>query len=139
MQTGAGSKADNKSDADTTIQELKDSSAQLCKERGWDKYNTPRNLAISIAVEAAELLEHFQWQDGDHAVNKREVAAELADVLNYCVQFADILDIDISTAFNDKLAHIKKKYPTRIFNPDRADLETYRKVKQTYRAKKGNA
>lgn len=83
-------------------------------ERHWNK-NTPRGLAISIALEANELLEHYQWQDepvGDTA----ELAGELADIFIYAIQFADKYDIDISEAIMLKLEKSAKKYPLEKFS-----------------------
>ena len=81
----------SRTDDETTIQELKDIVAEFRRERGWDKHNTPRNLASSIIVEAAELLEHFQWGEYSHQ-DKQEIADELADVLSYCFSLAHTLD-----------------------------------------------
>jgi dCTP diphosphatase len=125
-----------KRDDETTIQELKDLVVQFREERGWGKHHQPRNLAVSIAVEAAELLEHFQWGEySEH--NKKEVADELSDILSYCLNLADTLDIDIATAYRDKLERAKQKYPTEIFNPDRDDAAEYKRIKTAYRNKKG--
>jgi len=124
-----------KTDADTTIQELKDARTQFCDERGWSRHHTPRNLSISIAIEAAELMEHFQW--GDYSKrNKQEIASELADILSYTLSLADKLEIDLSTAFRDKLEHVKKKYPVEIFNPDHDDKKAYNNIKKSYRQNK---
>lgn len=125
-----------KTDADTTLQDLKDATHQFRAERGWDRHNTGANLAMSITIEAAELLEHFQWGNEDTEANKQKIAHELADIINYCMSFASTMDIDVSTAFFDKLEHIKKKYPTSIFNPDNKDLEAYHKIKKSYRESK---
>jgi dCTP diphosphatase len=129
-------KKTNKTDATTTIQELKDAYVSFRNERGWKKYNTPRNLAISIAIEAAELMEHFQWGTEDVDQHKDEIASELADVVNYCIQFAEATDIDLGTAFYTKLEAIKRKYPTSLFNPETENLDTYHKIKQAYRTDK---
>ena len=70
---------------------------KFVKERNWEKYHTPKNLAISIAIESAELMEHFQWNDisfeGIKKDNrkKREVEDEIADVMIYCLLFSIIL------------------------------------------------
>jgi NTP pyrophosphatase (non-canonical NTP hydrolase) len=124
------------SDATTTLQAIKDAVAAYQAERGWDKLN-PRNLAMSIVLEAAELMEHFQWGDEDLVAQRQSMADELADILTYCVEFALAADIDISMAFHDKLEHVKKKYPATVFNPDSKAMETYYQIKQEHRAKKG--
>ncbi|MBQ7927501.1 MAG: nucleotide pyrophosphohydrolase [Methanobrevibacter sp.] len=78
------------------------------KEREWKKFHTPENLAKSISIEAAELLEHFQW---GKEYNITEVGEELADVLIYCMYMADALDLDIKEIILDKMEKNAKKYP----------------------------
>ena len=124
-------------DANTTIQELKDLVTAFRDERGWRTHHTPKNLAMSIAIEAAELMEHFQW-DEYSAHDKQEVADELGDVLAYCLNLADILGIDVSTAYRAKLAKAAQKYPADIFRPGHDDAEAYNRIKRTYRAKKSS-
>ena len=77
-------------------------------DRDWNKFHTPENLAKSISIEAAELLEHFQWQK-EYDVS--EVSEELADVLIYCFYMVDTLDLDIQEIIFDKLEKNAKKYP----------------------------
>lgn len=77
-------------------------------ERDWAQFHSPVNLAKSISIESAELLECFQWSDeGDPA----RVTAELADVLTYCLLLADKLGVDANTIVLDKLAETRRKYP----------------------------
>ncbi|WP_407414346.1 nucleotide pyrophosphohydrolase [Methanobrevibacter sp.] len=78
------------------------------KERDWKKFHTPENLAKSISIESAELLEHFQWQK---EYNIDEVAEELADVLIYCFYMADSLDLDIKEIILNKMEKNALKYP----------------------------
>ncbi|WP_407411681.1 nucleotide pyrophosphohydrolase [Methanobrevibacter sp.] len=78
------------------------------KERDWKKFHTPENLAKSISIEAAELLEHFQWEK---EYNVTEVGEEIADVLIYCMYMADALDLDIKEIISDKMKKNAKKYP----------------------------
>ena len=85
-------------------------------ERDWLKFHDPQNLAVSVAIEAAELLEEFQWKDRDaawlHAQQNREaVADEIADVAIYLLELADILEIDVRQAILAKLAKNAVKYP----------------------------
>src|SRR5690348_4322802 len=124
-----------KQDDATTIQELKDLVAQFCDERGWAVHHTPKNLAMSIAIEAAELMEHFQWDEYSKNV-KGEVAAELADVLIYCFNLANTLGIDIATAYQEKLERARRKYPLSAFSPGHDDPADYARIKKAYRAKK---
>ncbi|NJN19449.1 MAG: nucleotide pyrophosphohydrolase [Oscillochloris sp.] len=89
-----------------TIKELTDLINRFVTDKGWYAEHsifpqTPRNIAISVAVEAAEILEHFQFRDDPP--NRDEVAGELADVANYLFQLAYLLDIDLEQAIVDKL------------------------------------
>ena len=90
------------------MDELKSEIIKFQKERDWKKFHTPENLAKSISIEAAELLEHFQWQK-EYDVG--EVADELADVLIYCFYMADRLDLDIKEIMLNKMEKNAQKYP----------------------------
>jgi dCTP diphosphatase len=126
-----------KTDAETTIAELKQLVAQFSQERNWGKHHGPKNLAMNIAIEAAELMEHYVWErDGDP--DKAEVADELADIVFNCLNFAATQDIDISTAFMSKFQRLQQKYPTEIFNDTNDSLDDYQKIKQRYRAGQTN-
>jgi NTP pyrophosphatase (non-canonical NTP hydrolase) len=126
----------SKDDTSTTIQQLKDVVARFQAERGWEQHNTPRNLAISISIEAAELLEHFQW--GEYSPQDRQkIAHELADILIYCFNFAHTFELDIATIFTEKLQLAAEKYPVELFNGQRDSRDDYHRVKQTYRQGKG--
>lgn len=81
---------------------------RFSEERDWDQFHSPENLAKSIAIEAGELLECFQWSN---EYDKEKVIEELADVMNYCVQMADKLDVDIEEIMLDKIKKNAKKYP----------------------------
>ena len=80
----------------------------MVAERDWTQFHTPENLAKSIAIEAGELLECFQWGDG---ASPERVAEELADVVTYCQLLADRLGLDIDQIVLDKLTQTKAKYP----------------------------
>ena len=88
--------------------ELMDEIIKFQKERDWKKFHTPENLAKSISIEAAELLEHFQWGK-EYDID--EVADELADVLNYCILMADALDLDVKEIVLNKMEKNALKYP----------------------------
>jgi dCTP diphosphatase len=84
--------------------------------REWERFHTPRNLAMSIVVECGELLEHFQWRDdeelGAHlSEHEADVAEELADVAIYLVQLADTIGISLSTAIAGKIDRNDERYP----------------------------
>ncbi len=96
-----------------TIEDLKQDIISFRDERNWKQYHTPKDLAISISLEAAELLEVFQWSGKDLiAENKRDkIEEELADVLIYCGLMADALDMDIEEIITKKLQVNRQKYP----------------------------
>jgi NTP pyrophosphatase (non-canonical NTP hydrolase) len=77
-------------------------------DRDWSQFHSPDNLAKSIVIEAAELLENFQWNGEYDETNVKE---ELADVMNYCLLLADRLDLDIVEIMHDKIDKNEKKYP----------------------------
>lgn len=107
------------------------------EERGWDP--DARGLAISIVLEAGELLEHFQWSESqkvekavkENKSKKDEIASELGDVVNYLCEFADRLDIDISDALEKTLKKIEKKYPAEDFK--KGGMDFYYAQKKKYR------
>ena len=122
-------------DAHTTIQELKDLVIRFSEARNWGTHHTPKNLAMSIAIEAAELMEHFQW-DEYSAHDKQEVADELGDILAYCFNLAARLDIDVASAYKAKLARAEQKYPVSLFNAQQDSPADYARIKKAYRAGK---
>jgi NTP pyrophosphatase (non-canonical NTP hydrolase) len=86
------------------------------QERDWAQFHTPKNLAMSVAIEAAEILEHFQWLTGEESLGlarekRDEVAKEIGDVLIYLMRLSSTLDIDIVAAARDKLDENRRKYP----------------------------
>ena len=91
--------------ADESIHELLKA---FVAERDWEKFHTPENLAKSIVIEAAELLECFQWKD--HA-DQVEIRSELADVMTYCLLLADRLGVDPGQIIREKLDATREKYP----------------------------
>lgn len=122
------------SDKTTTIEELKDLEEKFKKDRNWQKHHTPRNIAASIVIEAAELLEHFQWgKYSQTPETKEEIAKELADVILYCLSFSVATKIDIATAVKEKVEHNSKKYPVHLFNAKRDDPKEYQRRKKGYR------
>ena len=98
------------------MNELRDKLRQFAAERDWDKFHTPKNLATALSVEAAELLEHFQWLTADQSVRlsagqRDQVRDEMADVLLYLIRLADKLDVDLLDAAAKKIAKNSLKYP----------------------------
>lgn len=88
---------------------------QFREDRNWSQFHNPKDLAISISLESAELLECFQWSGTDTEVSKkrREMQEELSDVLIYAVLMADRLNIDINEAICNKIEKNNKKYPVK--------------------------
>ena len=105
-------------DDQVSVAALRQEVGRFLGERGWTERHTPRNLAVSIAIEAAELMEHFQWLDDgaavaylDDAAARQEVSDELADVLIDCLTLANAADIDLSDAIRSKLSHNALRWP----------------------------
>ena len=114
--------SDEPGDGETTVAELQQLVADFVAERDWSCYHSPKNLAMSIAIEAAELMEHFQWIDAEasRAVaddpEKRAAAGEeLADVVGYSLAMAAALNVDLSHAVRDKMRKNHAKYPAEVF------------------------
>ena len=99
-----------------SLEQLRAALRQFASDRDWDQFHSPKKLAIALSVEAAELLEHFQWTlESDSAVLTPEqhtkVGEEIADVLLYLIRLADKLDIDLLAAATDKIRVNAVKYP----------------------------
>ena len=89
---------------------------QFAAERDWEQFHSPKNLSMALSVEAAELLEHFQWRTEAQSASLdstecAKVAAEIADIQIYLTMIADKLDVDIEAAVNAKLESNAVKYP----------------------------
>ena len=113
--------ADN--DSATTVAELRELVAEFVAARDWSQFHSPKNVSMALAVEAAELMEHFQWigSDDSRAIpNDTEklaaVAEEISDVFGYTLALANELGIDISQAFRAKMIKNAKKYPADEFH-----------------------
>lgn len=105
-------------DSRTTVSELCAAVDRFVGARNWYNFHTPKNLAMSIAIEAAEIMEHFQWQEVKESAEqikdadfRAEVADELADVLIYALSFANVSGIDVSEAIYKKLARNEVRFP----------------------------
>jgi dCTP diphosphatase len=110
------------SDQSTTIADLRKLVADFVSRRDWNQFHSPKNLSMSLAIEAAELMEHFQWItiDESRAINGQpaklaEVADELADILCYALALANELQIDLSQAVAGKMRKNEIKYPADEF------------------------
>ncbi len=103
-------------DSQTTLQDLKEKMADFVRERDWEQFHTPKNIAMSIAIEAAELMEHFQWltveqskQLDTEALN--DIGEELADIVIYSLSMANFLKLDLAETVLAKMAKNIRKYP----------------------------
>ena len=111
------------SDQVVTVESLKQIMRDFVRERDWEKYHTPKNLAASASVEAGELLELFQWLTPEEASGKsandlrfrQAVGEELADVLMYLISLANVLNIDVAQTVSAKMAKNRAKYPPEQF------------------------
>ncbi len=88
---------------------LKEKIDKFNKDRDWDQFHSPVNLSKSISIEAAELLECFQWSNDKYELE--DVKEELADVMNYCLQLCNVLNLDPIDIINNKIDKNEKKYP----------------------------
>ena len=105
-------------DTTTTVAELKKMVEGFIAERHWQQFHDPKNLSTSIAIEAAELMEHFQWLRTDQLdeVDKdeakmNEIREEVADIAAYLLSFADTMGIDLASALEGKMKKNAEKYP----------------------------
>lgn len=116
MTSPAAANATTESTESGGLDALRDALRAFAAERDWERFHTPKNLAAALAVEAAELLEPFQWLTPEEsaALTSEQQAAvreEMADVLLYLVRLADRLDVDLVAAARDKLRRNAEKYP----------------------------
>ena len=113
---------DVRPDGTTPIAALRELVRDFVEERDWRQFHSPKNLSMSLAIEAAELMEHFQWVDSpaSREVNRdpaklAAIGEELADVLCYALALANELDLDVSTVVRDKMVKNALKYPAAEF------------------------
>ena len=108
-------------DETTTVAQLKGEIAAFVAARDWSRNHDLKSLAVSVAIETAELLEHFQWLDRTESLTlleddarRAEVTAEVADVFIYLLQFANVAGIDLSDAFRTKMARNALRFPAGL-------------------------
>ncbi len=99
-----------------TLQNLKERMATFVRERDWEQFHNPKNLSMSIAIEAGELMEHFQWQTVEQSKRLKkdalqEIGEELADIVIYSLSMANYLQIDLSDTVLAKMEKNRNKYP----------------------------
>ncbi len=105
-------------DSETNLEEIKQRVLAFARERDWEQFHSPKNLSMAIAAEAGELLEHFLWMESG---TSRDVARdpdrmdrireEIADIVIYCIEFANMTDTDLSAAIAAKMTRNAEKYP----------------------------
>lgn len=105
-------------DSATTVAELKARVLAFARERDWEQFHTPKNLGMALAAEAAELMEHFLWATPEQSravvqdpAKRRKIAEELADVVIYALEFANVTGLDVAAAIETKMAANAQKYP----------------------------
>ncbi len=105
-------------DSTTTLAELKTRVLAFVRERDWEQFHTPKNLSMALAAEAGELMEHFLWATPEQSravasepVKRGKIADELADVVIYALEFANITGLDLASAIEAKMASNAQKYP----------------------------
>jgi len=105
-------------DAATTLADLKQRVLAFARERDWEQFHSPKNLSMALAAEAAELMEHFLWAEpaasqerAAEPARRRDIEDELADVVIYALEFANVTSIDLAAAIDAKLAANAEKYP----------------------------
>ena len=106
------------SDATATLATLKARVLAFARERDWEQFHAPKNLSMALAGEAAELMEHFLWATPEASravaadpVKRQKISEELADVVIYALEFANVTGLDVAAAIEAKMAANAKKYP----------------------------
>lgn len=105
-------------DQTTTLAELKARVLAFARERDWEQFHAPKNLSMALAAEAGELMEHFLWATPEASIaiardsgKRRRIEDELADVVIYAIEFANVTGIDLTVAIEAKMAANAQKYP----------------------------
>ena len=105
-------------DSATTVAELRERVLAFVRERDWEQFHAPKNLSMALAAETGELMEHFLWSTPEQSrvvvqdpVKRHKIEEEIADVVIYALEFANMTGIDVSAAIERKLAVNAKKYP----------------------------
>ena len=109
--------------SDVSVADIQEAVRHFRDVRDWHQFHSPKNLSMAIAIEAAELMEHYQWLTTEEATAlaqkdaeaRKAITEELADVLIYCLSLVDILECDVAEIIFDKLAKNKKKYPVEAY------------------------
>lgn len=108
-------------DDQTTMAQLKQIVADFVAQRDWQQFHDPKNLSMAIAIEAAELMEHFQWLRSDQLdgatsdQERTQIGDEMADIAAFLLSLANVLEIDLSAALERKMLKNADKYPAEEF------------------------
>lgn len=120
-----------------TLQGIKTKIKKFIKERNWEKYHSPKNISMSIAIEAAELMEHFQWLTIEQSrkllkdkTRRIEIEDELADIAIYILDFCNLFAIDIEKIIISKLEKSAKKYPVHLVRGKAHKYTYYQELSQ---------
>ena len=133
---------------DLTLEDLRRQQRAFVEERDWARFHTPRSLALALVGEVGELCEVLQWRGDDGAApgllgwsdkDRTALTEELADVLSYVLRIADVCDIDLSTAYADKLAKNRAKYPAELVRGSSAKYTEYRQGARAQSASEASA
>lgn len=105
-------------DSATTIAELKARVLAFARERDWEQFHSPKNLSMALAAESGELMEHFLWSTPEQSraiaadpIKRRKIGEELADVIIYALEFANVTNLDVASVIETKMAANAQKYP----------------------------
>ena len=112
---------EEKSPKSLDINKIQEYSQKFVEDRDWDQYHTPKNISMGLAIEAAELMEIFQWLTDKQSFDVQsdpekleKVSDELADIFHYLVRISTVLKIDLNQAFWNKMKKIEEKYPVAL-------------------------
>lgn len=114
------------------IKEMQEFSQKFVKERDWEQYQTPKNVAMGVSIEASELMEIFQWLTDQQSYDikndpkkKGEIADEIGDILHYLIRLSSLLDIDLNEAFWNKIKKTEAKYPVDLVKGKKEKYTAY--------------
>ena len=112
------------------LENLKNKIAEFAKERDWEQFHTPKNLACALSVESSELLEIFQWMNRDEEENinestKQKISDELSDIFVYLMRLTDVLQIDLEKSIAQKMQRNAEKYPAEIVRGSSKKYDEY--------------
>ena len=114
------------------IKEMQEFSQKFVKERDWEQYQTPKNVAMGVSIEASELMEIFQWLTDRQSYDikndlkkKGEIADEIGDILHYLIRLSTLLDIDLNEAFWNKIKKTEAKYPVDLVKGKKEKYTAY--------------